>query len=109
MNAPLGQTGTETPLMRRAPSPLPMLPKMKFESRTVRSWSGFGYLTVICNGPRTAGTGGNLGFGAGMDAGMRGVGGTGVGSDRGIPGAQAAAVNVRHTAKSLTRGHFNLE
>jgi hypothetical protein len=35
MKAPFGHTGTGTPLMLNAASPLPTLPKMKFESRTV--------------------------------------------------------------------------
>ena len=72
MNAPLGHTGTETPLMLSAASPVPTLPNMKFESRTVSSCSGLGYITVICSGPRTSGTGGSFGFAGGSGAGTAG-------------------------------------
>ena len=47
MKAPFGQTGTANPLIRSAASPVPTLPNMKFESRTVRSCSGLGYVTLI--------------------------------------------------------------
>jgi hypothetical protein len=89
MNAPFGQTGTATPLMRSAASPVPTVPKMKLESRTVRSCSGFGYVTVICSGPRTSGTGGSFGFGEGITAGMSGTGGAGAGV--GAAGRRGAA------------------
>jgi hypothetical protein len=47
MNEPLGQTGTGIPLISNAASPVPTLPKMKFESRAVSICSGFGYTTLI--------------------------------------------------------------
>src|ERR1700682_1933565 len=97
MNAPFGQTGTATPLIRSAASPVPTLPKMKFESRTVRSCSGFGYTTLITTGPRTAGTGGRFGLTGGIGAGTRGTAVTGGGEGAGRPGAvaQAAPTNAR--------------
>ena len=42
-----GYTGTATPLMFNIASPVPRLPKMKFESLTVSICSGFGYVTLI--------------------------------------------------------------
>gem|GEM_PF-6275897 len=104
MNAPFGQTGTGTPLMRRAASPLPTLPKMKFESRTVRSCSGFGYTTLIWTGPRTSGTGGSFGFPGGSAAGTRGgTTAAGAGGRAGRPGAvaQDAPTNTRQQAGTL--------
>jgi hypothetical protein len=76
---------------------------MKFESRTVRSCSGFGYVTVICKGPRTAGTGGSFGFGAGIVAGTSGCGGTGAGAgaDGRLAGVQDALAIARQQVNTL--------
>src|ERR1700737_4374152 len=104
MNAPFGQTGTGTLLMRRAASPLPTLPKMKFESLTVSICSGFGYTTLIWTVPRTAGTGGSFACATGSGAGTRGgTGGTGAGGVAGRAGAvaQDALSNTRQQAKTL--------
>src|SRR3954468_16994062 len=88
MKEPFGQTGTATPLMFRAASPLPTFPKMKFESRTVSSWSAFGYTTLIWIAPRTSGTGGSLGWAGGTAAGVSGGVGTGMGPVTGALGAE---------------------
>jgi hypothetical protein len=106
MNAPFGQTGTGTPFIRRAASPLPTLPKIKFESRTVSSCSGFGYTTLIWTGPRTAGTGGSFGCSGGNGAGTSG--GTGAGGGAGRPGAvaQDALKNTKQQAETLITEAF---
>src|SRR5450759_4462727 len=103
MNAPLGQTGTATPLMRSAASPVPTVPKMKFESRTVRSCSGLGYATLICSGPRTSGTGGSFGLAGGTGAGTSGgkVTGAGAAADGPGAGAQDALATATQQAKPL--------
>src|SRR2546423_13222895 len=101
MNAPFGQTGTATPLIRSAASPDPTLPKMKFESRTVRSCSGLGYTTLIWSGPRTSGTGGSLGFGGGTGAGTSGGIATGGGADGHATGLQGASASVMQQVRTL--------
>src|SRR6185436_1880963 len=86
--------------MRRAASPVPTFPKMKFESRTVSIWSGFGYVTLILSGPRTSGTGGSLGLLAGSGAGTSGGTGSGVGADGPAAGrhpAPAIAAQITNT------------
>ena len=61
-----------------------------------------GYVTLICNGPRTAGTGGSFGFGAGMAAGMSGCGGgAGTGTEGRLAGAQDAATSAKQHEKTL--------
>src|SRR5690349_11629208 len=87
--------------MRRAASPVPTVPNMKFESRTVSIWSGFGYVTAICSGPRTSGTGGSFGLGAGSGAGTSGGTGTGVGAEGAAAGRQDAATITTQHANSL--------
>src|ERR1700694_132676 len=106
MNAPFGQTGTATPLIRRAASPLPTFPKMKFESLTVSICSGFGYTTFIRTGPRTRATGGSFTFAIGSGAGTSG--GTGAGGVAGRTGAvaQDALTNTRQQAKTLITEAF---
>ncbi|PYO78547.1 MAG: hypothetical protein DMD63_07095 [Gemmatimonadetes bacterium] len=74
---------------------------MKFESRTVSIWSGFGYVTVICSGPRASGTGGSFGLGAGSGAGTSGGTGTGVGAEGPAAGRQDAARTATQHANSL--------
>ena len=101
MNAPFGQTGTATPLIWRAASPVPTLPKMKFESRAVSIWSGFGYVTLIRSGPRTSGTGGSLGLAGGSGAGTRGGTTTGAGAEGPVDGRQDAPARARQQAKTL--------
>src|SRR4030081_1030328 len=109
MNAPFGQTGTATPLMRSAAPPVPTLPNMKFESRTVRSCSGLGYVTLIRSGPCASGTGGSFGGeGGGMGAGMRGgtMRGTGAGADGPVPGLHDAPAIATQQVKTLSAEAF---
>src|SRR4029077_16997681 len=103
MNAPFGQTGTATPLIRSAALPVPPLPNMKFESRTVSSCSGLGYVTLICSGPRTSGTGGGFGLErVGIGAGKRGgqETGAGAGTDGPVAGAHDAAAITTQQVKT---------
>jgi hypothetical protein len=86
--------------MLSAASPVPTLPNMKFESRTVSSWSGLGYTTVICSGPRTSGTGGSFGFAGGRGAGTTGKA-IGAGTDGPVAGLQDAATVAAQQAKTL--------
>ncbi len=73
---------------------------MKFESRTVSICSGLGYFTLICTGPRTSGTAGSFGFGAGRGAGTRG-GVTGAGADGPVAGLQDAPASTTQQVNTL--------
>src|SRR5437868_14574870 len=81
---------------------------MKFESRTVSSCSGFGYVTLIWSGPRTSGTGGSLGFAAGSGAGTRGGTITGFGAEGPVAGRQDAPASATQQAKTLIVEAFML-
>lgn len=77
---------------------------MKFESRTVRSCSGFGYVTLICTGPRTSGTGGSFGFAGGRGAGTSGgtgITGAGAGADGPVTGLHDALASATQQVKTL--------
>ena len=52
-NAPFGRTGTSAPSITSCAAPVPVEPKMKFESRTVSRWLGEGYTTRRFSGPST--------------------------------------------------------
>ncbi|MEA2763414.1 MAG: hypothetical protein QOD47_2698 [Gemmatimonadaceae bacterium] len=106
MNAPFGQTGTGTPFIRKAASPVPTLPKIKLESLAVSSCSGFGYTTFIWTGPRTAGTGGSFAFAVGSGAGTSGGAGSGGIAGRAGAVAQDAATITRQQAKTLMTEAF---
>ena len=73
---------------------------MKLESRTVSICSGFGYITLICTGPRTSGTGGSFGFAGGSEAGIRG-GITGAGTDGPVAGLQDAPASAKQQVNTL--------
>src|SRR5688572_774829 len=77
MNDPFGHTGVRTPLIVSPASPLPMLPKTKFESREVIVCPAGGYTILISSGPATCGTGGKPGLagGSGAFSTTRGAGG----------------------------------
>jgi hypothetical protein len=85
---------------------------MKFESRTVRSCSGLGYVTLIWSGPCTSGTGGSFGLdGGGTSAGTRGgtITGTGVGADGPVPGLHDAPAIATQQVKTLYVQAFIIE
>src|SRR6478672_579322 len=59
MNAPFGHTRDGTPFTVSVALPLPMEPKMKFESFDVTTELAVGYTTRMASGPSTSGTGGS--------------------------------------------------
>jgi hypothetical protein len=79
---------------------------MKFESRTVSIWSGLGYVTLIFSGPRTSGTGGNLGLLAGNGAGTSGGTGSGTGAEGTAAGRQAAPASAAQHTNTLIVNAF---
>src|SRR5687767_13309974 len=96
MNAPLGQTGTETPLMSSPASPLPTDPKMKLESRDAMSCPDLGYVIEISSAPRTSGTGGSLGLAGGSGAfAITGMAGTGAERGDGVQAARSSAQQAK--------------
>lgn len=101
MNAPLGHTGTRSPLIVRPAVPLPTDPNTKFESRELMSAPWGGYTTFISSGPSISGTAGSLAFGAGtgaratsVEAALNGGVRTGVDAVCGAPEAQAVATTA---------------
>ena len=94
--------------MTSAASPVPTLPKMKFESRVVSNWSGFGYTTLICTGPLTSGTGGSLvPVGGGTGTGVSG--GTTTGTGLVVLRAHATAAMTAQLQNPLTVELFMAE
>jgi hypothetical protein len=73
-HAPFGATCTGIPLMASVARPLPVVPKMKLESRTASALFAGGYATFSCSAPSTGGIGGNAAPAPGIV--VAGTGGT---------------------------------
>ena len=106
MNAPLGYTRAALPLMVSVARPLPMDPKMKFESFEVMTCPGEGYCTRTASGPSTSGMAGSGGGGAGVP-GMGDGMGAGAGAGEGVapPPQATAAARDNANAAVKTRGN----
>src|SRR5512141_2107834 len=98
MKEPFGHTGSRVPLIMSDASPLPTLPKTKFESFDWMSWFAGGYTTLIAKGPVTRGTSGSEGFTDGTGARSTTGGGAGAAG----PGSGVGAVVAGGAAQAAT-------